>query len=439
MMKTNILIAMLMVFNTGLCAEGASEVKNSRKPPVIACEFIGMADDGKEAKIKLHEPPGQRVRTLSGRLFIRDKEGKLLQMPSGYGFIPFPFDKETALVIEAQVTDGPMGQDFKKMIKEDPSQVVFSFQPRELTCDGDLPRLPRPYTMSESDNTTVVEYEMEDGDVVFTGLLKQRWGRSWVVPKDGRSFPADTSARELRFVVKITSPDGTKEKEWELYQGGVAPDKIPDDGQAWGFSIGGWTRIPAAPGEKHVPICPIELPLDIAGLDVYIIPYRVVSEQTDCILVAMAKDKQTIIDYIRALPQERGLDWENRFFPVNLPRQTVALPEPSDITLEVDQNNMFIVDNEVRVAISGSIDGKPLSNKELLEHLYNYSISFETKCLNGGGRLSPIIGHYIDKSKGSTLQVLRFANDESEEGTKILLKFRNKISNVESVFSLDVQ
>jgi len=164
----------------------------------------------------------------------------------------------------------------------------------------------RKVLVSEFQGHVLIRYDVSVGENVFTAKLRGSAGDA--APANGNIFSKEAEKLGVQFMVRIELP-GAKDERWHVLWGSGYKDTS--------FRLAGFSALPKD-NEKRVPIVSVEMPLKIEGVQVYLVPYRVVGEQTEALLIVISKDKNKIKNLVRLDP-DRSFDWEKPFRPFLMP------------------------------------------------------------------------------------------------------------------------
>jgi len=273
-----------------------------KENPTIRSEFRGLSEDGKKFLITLFEPENVRVKALSGIVSLHDEKGKELWFCQ-HSFGEYPFESEWmnqpfgSVSITRDYRIDTQKTDLVRALNQ-PHKLSVRFTPTTLEIEK-VPQRIREMTLSREDDATWIDIEMHPGEVVLAAQVRERWGRWWIKPVYGEKFTNIDIREGYQFRAKISSPDSNEDKMWKFFSG-HANKNIS--------SLVGWKFAPANQ-EKLLPVHFVEVPLATDGLQVYLIPYRVIEDFSDALLIAIADNPNKIKEHFRSMPSEKSFDW----------------------------------------------------------------------------------------------------------------------------------
>jgi hypothetical protein len=147
---------------------------------------------------------------------------------------------------------------------------------------------------------TQLHFEMKPGEIVVAA--RQLAGDERSVALNGLQFPKDTIEKKLRLLVSIAPPAATKKSEWQIHWGAEDPES---------YVTAGYRSSPDEDEVATPPRC-VKVPVKVKGLDVYLIPYRVIGKSIDSLLVMIAPDKDAIRNNMQ-LVADTNFHWDKPF------------------------------------------------------------------------------------------------------------------------------
>lgn len=297
----------------------ANTTEAKAEPPHIKAVLLGMSEDGKQVLVRISEPGDKRVKKLVGTLRFLNAEGSHLEDEpiAGWGFPTYPFDRESDRVLKSSVPEEAVK--FRQMIRDDPSSVHVHFDVAQIEFDEEADNKPKRFVSRSvsKDGETTFEYEALAGEYVFCGRVTQRWGRSWITILRGIHMndpEVEHRVFTLQFIPPRKEPDshwkipfGTKYARTNSYSSENSTVRVSHEG-SWAVS----GPIAVVQGELRLPIFSTELPLQLDGAQVHWIPYRVIDDKTDGIILIFANEIQKVKEMVNLIPNSKieKMDWD---------------------------------------------------------------------------------------------------------------------------------
>ena len=158
----------------------------------------------------------------------------------------------------------------------------------------------RKISTKESLKRTALQYAVKPGEHVLMARIRK--GETDAYPLLGYVFPKNSDELALGLRVDIRRPRSAESGEWQIHVG-------PEDKKA--YSTAGYTEDPIK-NERRASIRSISVPLQVSGVDVYMVPYRVVDNEVESLVLVFSLDREKIKKCLKWNPDKK-FDWEKGF------------------------------------------------------------------------------------------------------------------------------